>query len=256
MGVVIESDQDDFLDKRKKISRNLNLYLQLPDEEIAEVIKDYEANFYDISPESKPDGSDMRLRLYDVVMFLKKQGYPLENTYISYYSSVFSAFVNCNLDPVSKTIWLMDDDLEKIDSSQSLRLKFQKGLCRQFTENEDGDIQDSCSENNDNIQPQPIHEHQNISKMKERTIGYVIEKVAQWRRLYNGYYDQNFNHHRMSLERAADKVGVSKKSLDDYLAQLRAGRQFGYDFNANKEKKVGDLRRFVKDKIEPSEVSK
>jgi hypothetical protein len=27
MGVVIESDQDDFLDKRKKISRNLNLYL-------------------------------------------------------------------------------------------------------------------------------------------------------------------------------------------------------------------------------------
>ena len=54
----------------------------------------------------------------------------------------------------------------------------------------------------------------------------------------------------MSLERAADKVGVSKKSLDDYLAQLRAGRQFGYDFNANKDKKVGDLRRFVKEKLE------
>ena len=45
----------------------------------------------------------------------------------------------------------------------------------------------------------------------------------------------------MSLEAAAEKVGVSKKSLDDYLAQLRAGRQFGYDFNANKEKKIGIL---------------
>lgn len=56
----------------------------------------------------------------------------------------------------------------------------------------------------------------------------------------------------MSLERAADKVGVSKKSLDDYLAQLRAGRQFGYDFNANKDKKVGYLRRFVKEKLEPT----
>lgn len=56
----------------------------------------------------------------------------------------------------------------------------------------------------------------------------------------------------MSLERAADKVGVSKKSLDDYLAQLRAGRQFGYDFNANKDKKVGVLRRFVKEKLEPA----
>ena len=26
-------------------------------------------------------------------------------------------------------------------------------------------------------------------KTKERTVAYVIEKVAQWRRLYNGYYD-------------------------------------------------------------------
>lgn len=56
----------------------------------------------------------------------------------------------------------------------------------------------------------------------------------------------------MSLEKAADKVGVSKKSLDDYLAQLRAGRQFGYDFNQNKDLKVGDLRRFVKEKLEPN----
>ena len=55
-------------------------------------------------------------------------------------------------------------------------------------------------------------------KTKERTVGYVIEKVAQWRRLYNGFYDSNFNHHRLSLEQAAEKVGVSKKSLDDYLA--------------------------------------
>jgi hypothetical protein len=54
----------------------------------------------------------------------------------------------------------------------------------------------------------------------------------------------------MSLERAAEQVDVSKKSLDDYLAQLRAGRRFGYDFNANKDKKVGDLRRFVKDKLD------
>jgi len=57
----------------------------------------------------------------------------------------------------------------------------------------------------------------------------------------------------MSLERAADKVGVSKKSLDDYLAQLREGRQYGYDFNANKHKKVGDLRRFVKEHLEPQQ---
>ena len=41
-------------------------------------------------------------------------------------------------------------------------------------------------------------------KTKERTVAYVIEKVAQWRRLYNGYYDQNFDHKRLSLEDAAE----------------------------------------------------
>ena len=68
-------------------------------------------------------------------------------------------------------------------------------------------------------------------KTKERTVAYVIQKVTQWRRLYNGYYDKDFNHQRLSLEDAAEQVGVSKKSLDDYLSQLRSGRQCGYNFN-------------------------
>ena len=41
-------------------------------------------------------------------------------------------------------------------------------------------------------------------------------------------------------------VGISKKSLDDYLLQLRLGRKYGFNFNQNKTKKVGILRAFVK----------
>ena len=51
----------------------------------------------------------------------------------------------------------------------------------------------------------------------------------------------------MSLEDAANKVGVSKKSLDDYLSQIRLGRYNGFDFNKNKDQKVGKLRLFNKD---------
>ena len=47
-----------------------------------------------------------------------------------------------------------------------------------------------------------------LPRTKERTVGYIIDKVSQWRRLYNGTYDQNFNHQRMSLEDAAVEVGV------------------------------------------------
>lgn len=61
----------------------------------------------------------------------------MDNTFVSYYSSIFSAYINCNLDPISKTIWLSEDDLEVIDNSLSLRLKFQKGVGRQYQDNED-----------------------------------------------------------------------------------------------------------------------
>jgi hypothetical protein len=59
--------------------------------------------------------------------------------------------------------------------------------------------------------------------------------------------DENHQPKRMSLEDAASEVGVSKKSLDDYLSQLRQGRQFGFDFNSQKDGKVGVLRQFVKE---------
>jgi hypothetical protein len=41
-------------------------------------------------------------------------------------------------------------------------------------------------------------------------------------------------------------VGVSKKSLDDYLLQLRFGKKFGFDFQKHKDDKVGCLRSYVK----------
>lgn len=45
-------------------------------------------------------------------------------------------------------------------------------------------------------------------------------------------------------------MGVSKKSLDDYLLQLRFGKKFGFDFESNKDNKVGVLRMFVKQEKE------
>ena len=81
----------------------------------------------------------MRLMLFDVVKYLKRQGFAIENNFVSYYSSVFSAYVNCNLDPISKSIYLSEDDLEIIDNQPALRIKIQKGLGRQYQDNESDD---------------------------------------------------------------------------------------------------------------------
>lgn len=91
-----------------------------------------------------------------------------------------------------------------------------------------------------------IHINENSKRSKERKIGYVIEKVFLWRKLYNGFYDEEGNLVKFTLEEAADKVGISKKSLDDYLIQLRLGKIYDFNFNEHKNEKVGALRAFVK----------
>jgi hypothetical protein len=97
-------------------------------------------------------------------------------------------------------------------------------------------------------------------RTKERTISDIIEKVSTWRKLYNGIMVPNeqtseLQLQRWSLEDAANKVGVSKKSLDDYLLQLRFGKKFGFDFEANRDQKVGVLRLYVKKEKEQVKIA-
>ena len=127
---------------------------------------------------------------------------------------------------------------------------------------ESGDVESSSSlssisyENKDESYDIPINKN-NVDNQKkfgkltdshkrERKIGYIIEKVYAWRKLYNGFKDENDNYNRYSLDKAAELVGVSKKSLDDYLLQIRLGRKYGFNFNENKYKKIGVLREWVK----------
>lgn len=51
---------------------------------------------------------------------------------------------------------------------------------------------------------------------------------------------------KYSLEEAAKEVGISKKSLDDYLFQVRYGHRYGFNFNEHYNDKVGVLRDFVR----------
>ena len=48
------------------------------------------------------------------------------------------------------------------------------------------------------------------------------------------------------MEEAAKKVGISKKSLDDYFLQLKNGKLNGFNFNEHKNDKIGILRNWNK----------
>ena len=84
-------------------------------------------------------------------------------------------------------------------------------------------------------------------RTKERQIKFVVERVSLWRKLYNGVDLGTGETIRYSLEDAARLVGISKKSLDDYLLQLRFGRMYNFNFLKHQSDNIGVLRRFVRD---------
>jgi hypothetical protein len=145
----------------------VELEVTLPTEE-KEFIMDYEMKFVDRhyqakqqaenlgedpyggdSNADKPESlsqanGDYECNLSDVIVSLKKCGYPLENCFVSYFSPVFSAFINCGLDPLPQSIKLSKEDLIAVKPGSSgaesyrLHLKFLWGIRSEFKGEEEG----------------------------------------------------------------------------------------------------------------------
>jgi hypothetical protein len=85
------------------------------------------------------------------------------------------------------------------------------------------------------------------TKQKEKTISEVVEKVALWRKLYTGFIDEKNEVVHMDLDTSATEIGIVKKTLDDYLLQIRNGKRYGFNFHKRRQDKIGELRTFVKE---------
>ncbi|KAL4477716.1 hypothetical protein ABPG74_002866 [Tetrahymena malaccensis] len=107
---------------------------------------------------------------------------------------------------------------------------------------------DVCSTSQQNEQQTKNHKHiPREKRVKERQISYVKGKVDEWRNLYdNGFTTANGQIEKVNLDVAAQIVGLSRKTLDDYYAQLRKAQKYGFDFDTNSSEKMGTLRKYVK----------
>ena len=164
-----------------------------------------------------------------------------DDTVVSYFDCELNSFIYCGIYPA-----LTKDTLISVNKNEkfiSIQLKLRKivhkeGMLRaELLEDENENVDEKRSKNYINA---------NSKRAKERKIGDIIKKVYMWRKLYFGYKDKEGNEIKFSLEEAAVKIGISKKSLDDYLIQLRIGKMYGFNFNEHKNDKVGILRAFVK----------
>jgi len=158
-------------------------------------------------------------------------------------------YINVGKYPLDKK-YLIGYNIQSVmnsDITTDIRIKL-----RQIVNKEYPLKQELIEEDIENIEDKKINNYINhkSKRAKERKIGYVIKKVFMWKTLYNGIYstDENGNKIKIkyTLEQAASKAGISKKSLDDYLIQLRIGRFFNFNFTEHKNDKVGILRAFVK----------
>lgn len=188
---------------------------------------------------------DEHISFNDIVDNLSKQ-IPLNNFAISYceYDNKTDTYVNCGRYPLENEI------LIGYNSSPN-QMTYIRIRLRQIIKRENILRMDTKEEDFENIDDNKQHNYFNSKskRAKERKIGYIIKKVYMWKKLYNGFVEEDEKGKRkvkFTLEQAADKVGISKKSLDDYLIQLRIGKEFGFNFTEHKNDKVGVLRAFVK----------
>ncbi|CAD8098768.1 unnamed protein product [Paramecium sonneborni] len=222
------------------------LYVELID--VRDPIQNYIEYFpqFDLSKMQQANG----INIFKLTSKLKELGIQLEGRTISYYSFDCDMYINCGLDPVHYSYVM---PLNEIKQTNQLRIKcIQTGVSLihlVMSEEMNEKVNKMKEQEGNEQQQQQQHQGQENQKQcrrtKERRIGYIIEKVAKWREYYNGITIDGESK-RFTLEEAAQKVNISKKSLDDYLLQIRYGRKFGFNFNEHKNEKVGVLRAFVK----------
>jgi hypothetical protein len=184
-----------------------------------------------------------QLNLNEIIEELKTNDFKIpDTTVISVWDRDLQYFIHCGITPLDTYITIpKSSNVSKSITQVKIKL-------RQIIKKDNLMKLELIEDNNENIDEnnQNMFINNKSKRSKERKIGYIIEKVYLWRRLYNGFEDENGNVTKLTLEEAANKVGISKKSLDDYLIQLRIGRQHGFPFSEHSNDKVGKLRAFVK----------
>ncbi len=184
-----------------------------------------------------PEGN---LTLKSIFSQLKHRGYMLDGALVYYFSTETETYIYSAMDPIPAGIVVPATEFASGNMHLTLRVKLV--TCVEVQE---------WPETPHRVPHKPAaDEPQKRRRTKERKIGQIIEQVSEWRRYYNGYTDYHGKFVKLPLEEAALKVGIPKKSLDDYFLQLRLGKKYGFNFNEHKEENVGVLRAFIKNKRE------
>ena len=70
----------------------------------------------------------------------------------------------------------------------------------------------------------------------------MLQVIEQWRKLYLQYNS------KLSIGEGAEMIGISKRLLEVYIHSVKLGEKYQYPFEQNLDKKIGELKKFLKQK--------
>ena len=127
---------------------------------------------------------------------------------MSYFYHEGEAYIKCGQEPFYKTVYI---PLNEVLQGDFFKLRFKprpEYLIHAYMNDEANEI---ITNYRDKMAAQLIMLGSLVrgKKTKERTIGHIIEKVLEWRKLYTGIPNEKGVVNRYTLEEAATKVGIS-----------------------------------------------
>ncbi|CAK66831.1 unnamed protein product (macronuclear) [Paramecium tetraurelia] len=85
-----------------------------------------------------------------------------------------------------------------------------------------------------------------FKRVKERSVQMAVEKVEEWRHLFeNGKVDNQGNLKKLTLQQAAEEVGIPKKTLEDYYQLIKKAKEI-QPIEQLYDHKMGYLRQLIK----------
>ena len=244
-----------------KLSKNIKLFEEkelIPNVRIPILNKNNENKNISLNKNEKKD--NFQFRIFDLCNCLEVLGFPINGSMINIYIEQNSNYVFYGNAPIDKNI-ILDSSLinlsllkikiinffdDKQLNNKKIKEKKYENLNNEsstnFTNNSNNNYY-NFNKFNDDISENSIK--LGTKKTRERRINYVIEKVNAWRKLYTGFINEKNEFEKYGCKEAAKKIGVSKKSLDLYLLQLKLGKKYGFDFQEYQDCKIGVLRQFI-----------
>jgi hypothetical protein len=202
-------------------------------------VPDKEKIELDIPITSKENSlNEFSLSVEDLTQQLKKKGYPISTSLIYIYNKEFGYSLLNNKDIIYSSYLSIKD---------TIKLKLENHLDNKLIDDTTTILKKCFDLNKTEFSQENSLNKENkqlTNNKRNRKIGDIVKIVYAQRKFFNGYYNDEGEKINCNLDEASKKVKEKRKTLDDYLKQLRDAREKEFDFNKNKDKPISDLRSF------------